>query len=167
MNGILLPVDCAKSATSLRPHLNKTSSFDFHGYASAIRSLPTCLFNVSIARLKYRLECLDQLEDLEPESQILEQCHRVMMDAPEAYGCITDGELKHQSTLKLLLDDLSDEYGRWQHRDHHGGGSVVWGCPARIILTGKKVSPGNATLQGVLTYVQHLLQPTVSSSICG
>lgn len=164
MSSVLLPMDCAQWMACCRPPGNQAPSLDSHQSASAIRSLPTSLFNPVIAMLKYRLEHLDQLEDLEPESQLLEQCHRVIVHAPEAYGCFMDEGYEHQSTLKLLLDDLVNEYGHWQHHDHHGGGSAVWGSPAQILLAGRKVS-GDATLQGILTYVRHLSHPAVSSSL--
>lgn len=127
---------------------------------------PTALFNHALAKLKHRLEHLDQLQELEPSFDQLSSCHRFIVASCK----VRDSEKDREATVREFIEGFIGDKGSWQGRTELGTAKpdATWGDPVRLILELKNEDGlgGNATFQAVIVYGKIVSQAKVRSVMC-
>ncbi|EGN96498.1 hypothetical protein SERLA73DRAFT_186261 [Serpula lacrymans var. lacrymans S7.3] len=134
----------------------------------------TSLFHHAFARLKHRLDRLDDptiwQPDLEPSSELLGLCHSFISGSAELY----DNEPQRRVLLKPFFESVLLDHGSYETKlDDRGGiADATWGDPL-IVIREDKNEPGvggDSSLQGWVYFrkavAQESYKPYVQRSNC-
>ncbi|KAL5514693.1 hypothetical protein ACEPAG_2009 [Sanghuangporus baumii] len=166
------PSEVIKDPRFLR---NCVEHADVHIHRPASNFGPhTSLFNRAFARLKYRLEHLDDsaiwVPELEPDSELLGICHEFMIESCDVF----DAEGSREILLKPFFKRVLGDEGEYKQplQDGSAKPDATWGYPFRIIKEDKNEdgSGGNPSVQGNISYRKSVAQdsykPYLARSNC-
>ncbi|KAL5514697.1 hypothetical protein ACEPAG_2013 [Sanghuangporus baumii] len=134
----------------------------------------TSLFNRAFARLKYRLEHLDDsaiwVPELEPDSELLGICHEFIIESCAVF----DEEGSREILLNAFFRWVLGSEGEYKQplQDGLAKSNATWGYPFRIIIQDKNEdgSGGNPSVQCNISYrisvAQQSYKPYLARSNC-
>ncbi|EJC97297.1 uncharacterized protein FOMMEDRAFT_164065, partial [Fomitiporia mediterranea MF3/22] len=91
---------------------------------------PTALFNHALARLKHRLQHLDEQAELEPPPNMLFTCHQFILTSCDVHNSENDRELALTGFLNVLVG--ADMSPKLKTESGTAQPDAIWGDPVRI-----------------------------------
>ncbi|KAL5520795.1 hypothetical protein ACEPAF_2798 [Sanghuangporus sanghuang] len=171
-NEIRSPSEVIKDPKFLR---NCVERADLHIHRPASNFGPhTSLFSRAFARLKYRLEHLDDsaiwVPGLEPDFELLGICHEFIIESCAVF----DAEGSREILLKPFFKRVLGSEGEYKQplQDGSAKPDATWGFPFRIIKEDKNEdgSGGSPSVQGNISYRKSVAQdsykPYLARSNC-
>ena len=143
---------------------------DMHIHRPASNFGPhTSLFNPAFAKLKYRLERLDDPETwepgLEPNFELLGNCQALILSSCNIFD--NDDARRRDLVLNPFFDAVFQDVGVFRKSIEDGSAKpdAVWGIPPRVIREDQNEdgAGGNSTVQGGISYRKIISQKSVSA----
>lgn len=161
-SSLLSPSESVKSEDNIKKAIN--GNHGIHSHRPAYNhGPPTALFHPDLAKLRFRLENLDSLEELEPNSTSLASCHNFIVNSCKFF----EGEKVREEVLKDIICKFIVGKCSWQTftDDKKAKPDVTWGDTLTYAIGELKNEyglGGSTILQGSVVYAKILAQKEVS-----